>query len=116
MVDQNLNDMQAAANQVSIMLNSNAWKDYIGPLLDTMIVDTLGGKQSDRWLDSPPGLDETNITNEHFRYLLGYKAGLIEFHNKVHSFIDTYDSAREMQDLQQANKNPYDEIFQESDK
>ena len=93
----------AAASQVKIMLESNAWKQYISPLLDRMIVDTIGGKEGDRWLDTPPALCERTIDSNEFRYLLGYKAALIEFHNNIYALIEEAEEAQKEQELQDSN-------------
>ena len=83
-----------AGEQVSLMLESNAWKEYVGPLLDRMIVDIIGGKENGRWLSTPPKLNERTIATEEFRFLLGYKASLIDFHDGIHSIIDDADAAK----------------------
>ena len=84
-----------AAEQIGIMLESNAWKEYVGPLLDRMITDVIGGKEDGRWLGCPPKLNERTLEEKEWRFLLGYKAGLIDFHEAVYGIIDEAKAAQE---------------------
>ena len=98
-----LEEKIAAAEQIKIMFESNAWKHYAGPLLDRMITDVIGGKENGRWLGTPPKLNERTIATEEFRYLLGYKASLIDFIEGLNAIID--EAAAEQEASVQAKAN-----------
>jgi hypothetical protein len=78
-------------SQVREMLNTNAWREHVGPLLDTMITDVLGGKENGRWHNGT--LDDNALSEDKLRELQMYKAGLVNFHSGVMKFIDDADDA-----------------------
>jgi len=77
-----------AGIQVGDTLSTDGWINHIAPLLDKMIVDVLGGKQGDRWISAPHGIGEEKISVDYLRFLLGYKAAVIDVHSRILKFID----------------------------
>ena len=82
----------AIGDKVKAVLESNGWGEVIGPLLDKMIIDVLGGMENGRWHNG--SLDRAR-KDEKKEFLLGYKAGLVNFHSAVHSYMDESENAKE---------------------
>lgn len=73
-------------------LDSKGWKEFIGPLLDKMIIDVLGGKQKDCWTG---GLVQKARKDERREYYIGYKQSLIDFHTRVRAYVDAIERSQD---------------------
>lgn len=78
-------------DKVKTTLDTNGWKEVIGPLLDKMIIDVLGGQENGRWHNG--SLDRSR-KDEKKEFLLGYKAALVNLHSAVYSYLDEAETAR----------------------
>ncbi len=77
--------------RVQATLETPGWKEIIGPTLDRMIVDVLGGKVGNMWYyGSLQKADDT----DHMQYLAGYKQGLIKYHNQVYNHLRVLEAKR----------------------
>lgn len=88
-----LRETIAVGDRVEQLINTPDWKMYIQPLMDKMITDVMGGKVNKRWVDAPGALNESTMDIGQLKYYLGYKAGLIQFHQRIMQFIDERDDA-----------------------
>ena len=79
-------------DKVRVTLETNGWKEIVGPLLDKMIIDVLGGMENGRWHNG--SLDRVR-KDEKKEFLLGYKAALVNFHSAVYSYLDESENAKE---------------------
>ena len=70
--------------EVADTVNSPGWQKIIGPTLDKMIIDILGGKINDRWLSGK--LDKAR-TDEKREFYIGAKQALIELHQRVQNHV-----------------------------
>ena len=100
-MDEQLNKIVIAGEQVKQTLESKGWVEYIEPILDKMIRDVVGGKADGRWDNGAVG--EKNQSDFDLKQLIAYKTALIEFHSSVYRFIDDMDDAKD-----QLNKNKED--------
>jgi len=71
--------------EVKNVVESRGWKETIGPIIDRMIMDVLGGKIGDTWL---AGKLNRARSEEKREFYIGYKQALIEFHNRVLFHLD----------------------------
>ena len=86
---QQLNDTEhklqldiSLCKSVEATLNSEGWQKIIGPTLDRMIIDVVGGKVGKVWHYG----ELQKATNEDNKsFFVGYKQGLIKFHNQIHN-------------------------------
>ena len=65
---------------VKDLLDSEGWKNTIGPTLDRMIIDVLGGKIGDMWVSGK--LDRAK-KEERREFHIGYKQALIDLHSRI---------------------------------
>jgi hypothetical protein len=79
-------------DKVKATLATNGWVEVIGPLLDKMIIDVLGGMENGRWHNG--SLDRSR-KDERKEFLLGYKAALVNLHSAVYSYLDEAETAKE---------------------
>ena len=93
MTEEQLNEVISIGKEVEELINSKAWQSYISPLLDKMIVDVVGGKINGRWTGAPQAIEEQKVDLPTLKYYLGYKAGLIVFHESIMSMIDSKEKA-----------------------
>jgi hypothetical protein len=61
-------------------VESDGWKNTLGPLLDRMIIDVLGGKIGDVWV---AGKIDRAKKEERREFHIGYKQALIDWHSRV---------------------------------
>ena len=71
----------AICQKVVETLESPGWKDIIGPIIDRMIIDVVGGKIGDVWTG---GKIDKARKDEKREYWIGYKAALIELHGRAY--------------------------------
>ena len=81
-----LNEIISVGDKVEELINCDTWKEYVEPILDKMIVDILGGKVNGRYVSAPQQVEESKCDLPALKFLLGYKAGLIMFHEKGRIF------------------------------
>jgi len=79
----------ADCEKVTEMVESSGWKDIVGPLLDKMIIDVVGGKQNDRWHNG--SLDDSRLGEEKMKSLVAYKRALTDFYKYIYQYIDSLD-------------------------
>lgn len=66
--------------KVQMMLQSQGWVEVAQPLLDKMIIDTIGGIGKDGlWVGGVIGQGKGLSTE----YLLGYRMALMDFNNRL---------------------------------
>jgi len=65
-------------------LDTEGWRRIIEPILDRMIIDTIGGKVNDRWVSG--SLDKAR-KDERREFYIGYKQALIQLHNNIYNYI-----------------------------
>jgi len=96
----------AIGDKVKATLESQGWVEVLGPLLDKMITDVLGGKENGRWHNG--SLDRAH-REERKEFLLGYKAALVNFHNASFSYLEELQVAKDtIKDLDKESKAKYD--------
>jgi hypothetical protein len=61
-------------------IESDGWKNTIGPTLDKMIVDVLGGKIGDNWIS---GKIDSAKKEGRREFYIGYKQALIDLHSRI---------------------------------
>ena len=83
--EQNLANKKALAQRVKRTIESKGWQEIIGPLLDKMIKDTIGGKYGNRWSG---GNIQRARDVERLKFHMGYKQSLIDLHNRVYNYLD----------------------------
>lgn len=66
--------------EVKATVESKGWIATIGPIIDRMIMDVLGGKISDTWISGK--LDRAR-SEEKREYYIGYKQALIDLHGRI---------------------------------
>ena len=69
---------------VEAALNSEGWRKILGPTLDRMIIDVVGGKVGNTWFY---GELQKSKTEDDKAFFVGYKQGLIKFHNQIHNHL-----------------------------
>jgi hypothetical protein len=74
------NKSLAICRAVKETVESDGWKNTIGPLIDKMIIDVVGGKIGDVWLLGK--LDRAK-KEERQDFYIGYKQALIDLHGRV---------------------------------
>lgn len=86
----------AIGSMVKETINTKGW-EHIQALLDRMIIDTIGGKDGDRWLTTPSKFSQSkNMEQKDISYLLGYRQGLADLNNYIHNAIIIAKEAREI--------------------
>lgn len=65
---------------VKALMESPGWKNTVGPLLDKMIIDVVGGKINDTWTS---GLLDRAKKEERREFYIGYKQALIDLHGRM---------------------------------
>ena len=78
--EKKLNKSLSICRAVKEMLDSDGWKNTISPLLDRMIIDTVGGKVGDTWVSGK--LDRAK-KEERREFYVGYKQALMDLHGRV---------------------------------
>ncbi len=71
-------------NLVKDVIDSEGWREVILPSLDRMITDIVGGKINGDWVS---GKINDDSRQECLPYYVGYKQGLLDFHNHVYNYI-----------------------------
>lgn len=66
--------------EVKATIESKGWQDIIGPTIDRMIIDVVGGKLGDVWVSGK--LDRAK-KEERREFHIGYKQALIDLHGRV---------------------------------
>lgn len=86
-------------------LETKGWKKVIGPMLDKMVKDILGGKYFNRW----SGGSLTKIRkDETLSYYIGYKQALIDLHNRIWNYVDQIEKSRKIIDkLDKEKERPF---------
>jgi hypothetical protein len=78
-----LNDQLRAARKVDKTIKTKGWKDIVQPIIDKMIMDTLGGKVGNTWVNGAISKPDTVKESE---YYIGYKQALIDFNNRIWNY------------------------------
>ena len=78
--EKKLNKSLSICRAVKETLDSDGWKNTISPLLDRMIIDTVGGKLGDVWVSGK--LDRAK-KEERREFYIGYKQGLMDLHGRI---------------------------------
>jgi hypothetical protein len=78
--EQRLHKEASICQEVNNVLESNGWKNTIGPLIDRMIMDIVGGKIGDTWVSGK--LDKAK-KDERREFYVGYKQSLIDLHSRI---------------------------------
>jgi len=78
--EQRVNKEISICQEVKTTVESPGWKNTIGPLLDRLITEVLGGKLGDTWVGGK--LDRAR-KDERREFWIGYKQALIELHGRV---------------------------------
>lgn len=78
--EKKLNKSLSICRAVKETLDSDGWKNTIAPLLDRMIIDTVGGKLGDIWVSGK--LDRAK-KEERREFYVGYKQALMDLHGRI---------------------------------
>lgn len=78
--EQRLLKEYAICRAVKELVESDGWKNTVGPILDRMIIDVLGGKLGDSWVS---GKIDKARKDERREFHIGYKQALIDLHSRV---------------------------------
>ena len=70
--------------KVKDTVDSSGWQDIIGPILDKMIIEILGGKVEGVWLS---GKVDRARKDERREFYIGAKQILVDFHTRVMNHI-----------------------------
>jgi len=101
--EKKLNKSLAICRAVKETLDSDGWKNTISPLLDRMIVDTVGGKVGDVWVSGK--LDRAK-KEERREFYVGYKQALMDLHGRIMFHLTQLpmieDNLKALQDEKQA--------------
>jgi len=89
---QELSEDIETGRKVQEVLDSNGWKDVIEPLIDKMIIDVLGAKESGRWTNG--SLSLSDLGKEEAKSLIAYKRALTDLHTYIYDVIDTAEQSR----------------------
>ena len=92
-MDEQLGKIVVAGEQVRETLETQGWKKYVGPLLEQMIKDIVGGFNEGRYDNGL--MDDIQKPDHEMRNLMIYKTALVDFHNRVNQFIDDMEDARQ---------------------
>jgi len=74
----------AICQKVADTLATPGWKDIIEPILDKMIMDTLGGKVNGTWYS---GKVDRARSDEKREFYIGAKQALIDLHNHIYNHV-----------------------------
>ena len=91
--EKEINTSLSVCQKVKETVETKGWIDIIGPELDKMIVNCVGGKVGDRWYYGDISAADTNT-----EYYIGYKHALIKLHNLIYNQVDGV--ARKQSDLE----------------
>ena len=72
-------------DQVEKMLLTVGWEEIVGPMLDKMITDVLGGKENGEWHNG--SLDDKRLGEAKINNLVWYKRALTDFHKYIYQYI-----------------------------
>lgn len=78
--EKKLNKSLSICRAVKETIDSDGWKNTIGPLIDKMIIDVVGGKIGDDWVSGK--LDRAK-KEERREFYIGYKQALIDLHGRT---------------------------------
>jgi hypothetical protein len=78
--ERRLYEQLTICNDIKLTVNSLGWKNIIGPLIDRMIIDIVGGKIGDTWVS---GKIDKAKKEERREFYVGYKQALIDLHGRV---------------------------------
>jgi hypothetical protein len=78
--EKRLNKELSICRAVKETLDSAGWKNTIEPILDRMIIDTVGGKVKDVWVSGK--LDRAK-KEERREFYIGYKQALMDLHGRL---------------------------------
>jgi len=78
--ERRLNKQLEICKRVKEVVESEGWQRTISPIIDRMIVDTVGGKIKDTWVSGK--LDRAR-KDERREFYIGYKQALVDIHNRV---------------------------------
>jgi hypothetical protein len=110
-MEEQVNEIIEAGDRVEKLLKTKDWKNYIDPLIDKMIMDTLGGSFSGEYVLASENLK--TMTEGELKYNLGFAEGLITFRRRVNQYIVDRDS--EIDVVISKNTQPTDEELSRSD-
>lgn len=65
-------------------MKTPGWKEVIGPMLDKMIIDTIGGKQNGDWSS---GVLRKCRKDESISWYIGYRQFGVDFHNRCRTYV-----------------------------
>ena len=93
------------AEKVKETVDTQGWREILGPMLDKMIIDVLGGLENGRWHNGCLG--STNAPNMNSQELIAYKTALIDLHSHIYSYVDRLEeSKQEYKNIMAEEKNP----------
>lgn len=84
--DEDLHKAITISDEVRSLIETSTWQNYIEPLFDALIIDVLGGKIADRWVNG--ALDNKMLSESSLRELQQYKAGIVALHQAIYSLVD----------------------------
>ena len=87
--------------EVKATIESKGWKDIIGPTIDRMIIDVVGGKLGDVWVSGR--LDRAK-KEERREFHIGYKQALIDLHGRVMFHLQQLPMLEEQMKMLQEDK------------
>jgi hypothetical protein len=78
--EQKLQQQLMICQNVKVLLESDGFTKTVGPLIDRMIIDVVGGKIGDVWVGGK--LDRAK-KEERREFYIGYKQALIDLHERM---------------------------------
>jgi len=87
--------------EVKNTIESKGWQDIIGPTIDRMIIDVVGGKLGDVWVSGK--LDRAK-KEERREFHIGYKQALIDLHGRVMFHLQQLSMLEEQMKMLQEDK------------
>lgn len=79
-----LNRDLTICKDVQYTLSTPGWKNTIGPILEKMIIEVLGGKIGDVWVS---GKIDKARKDERREFHIGYKQFGVDFHTRVNNHL-----------------------------
>jgi len=76
----------STCQEVQQTISSNGWRTIIEPIIDKMIIDTVGGKVKGRWTG---GALADGSLDKSFDFYLGYKQFGIDLTSRIYNYVDS---------------------------
>lgn len=102
--EQQLYEKIRLGEMIQRTVDTKGWQEIIEPMIDKMIIDTIGGKQGDTW---NPGIIRKCKKDETVAYYIGYKQFGVDLHNRVMAYIKSIGHSKDaLGELEKSKQEP----------